>query len=499
MRRPITASMLYNLSQCPHRLFLDVHGDPAGRDPESGFLRLLWEKGTEYEKSVIEGLHMPFTDLSASPPEVREQLTRSAMQKGEGLIYGGRIRHDDLLGEPDLLLKKEHGYVAGDIKSGSALKEGALESEGHRPKRHYAIQLSLYTDILEGLGCSAGRHPFIWDVHGRKVPYNLDMPSGSNSGLTLWQLYKKSLELARRIVSLEERTHPAYSSSTCKLCGWNSLCRETLRRTDDLTLIPELGRARRDAMHPWIKTVSEFAQSDLAEFMRGRKTVFAGINPASLKKFHVRARLMADPKARPIIKKAPHLPDCSRELFFDIETDPMRDICYLHGFYERTGRDNATARYRAFLARTPDGPGEREAFAEAFAYALSSRPCALYFYSKYEQSWWKRLQKRYPDIATEQQIRDMFNPRSAIDLYYCVVVPCTEWPTMDHSVKTLAKYLGFAWRDESPSGADSIEWYHRWVETGDETVKRRILEYNEDDCIATKVVLDAIRELCGGK
>jgi len=495
MTPPITASMLYNLIQCPHRLFLDVHGDPAGKDPESAFLKLLWEKGTEYERSVVEGLRTPFLDLSALAREDRERLTISAMENSEPLIYGGRIRHGDLLGKPDLLLKKDAGYLAGDIKSGSAMKDQDDQPPGHRPKRHYAIQLSLYTDILEGLGLSAGRHPFIWDVHGRKVPYNLAMPSGSAGAATIWDLYRRHLELARRIVSRNERTSPAYSSSTCKLCHWNSLCRHELKRMDDLTLIPELGRTRREAMFPRVKTVAELAGADLHDFMSGRRTVFPGISPASLKKFQVRARLLSDPCARPLIKKVPHLPDNDKELFFDIETDPMRDICYLHGFLERTGRDDSTLCYRAFLAGTPDEEGERQAFRDALAYVQSSGPCALYFYSRYEPLWYRRLQKRYPDVAAEKQIRDLFNPKSAVDLYYSVVVPCTEWPTSDHSIKTLAAYLGFAWRDETPSGADSIEWYHRWVETQDDAVRIRILEYNEDDCMATRVVLDGIRTL----
>jgi hypothetical protein len=71
----------------------------------------------------------------------------------------------------------------------------------------------------------------------------------------------------------------------------------------------------------------------------------------------------------------------------------------------------------------------------------------------------------------------------------------TEWPTRDYSIKTLASYLGFKWRDTHPSGAASIEWYHRWVESKDPAVRRRILEYNEDDCVATRVLLDGIRKL----
>jgi predicted RecB family nuclease len=85
----------------------------------------------------------------------------------------------------------------------------------------------------------------------------------------------------------------------------------------------------------------------------------------------------------------------------------------------------------------------------------------------------------------------------SIDLYNDVVMPATEWPTNDHSIKTLAKYLGFEWRDQNPSGAASIEWYGRWIDTKDQTTKQRILDYNEDDCRTTRVLVDGIRDLGG--
>lgn len=34
-----------------------------------------------------------------------------------------------------------------------------------------------------------------------------------------------------------------------------------------------------------------------------------------------------------------------------------------------------------------------------------------------------------------------------------------------------------------------IEWYHRWVELGDPEIRRRILDYNEDECVATRILL----------
>jgi hypothetical protein len=40
---PITASILYDLVRCPHRVALDAFGDPALRDALNPFVRLLWE------------------------------------------------------------------------------------------------------------------------------------------------------------------------------------------------------------------------------------------------------------------------------------------------------------------------------------------------------------------------------------------------------------------------------------------------------------------------
>lgn len=45
------------------------------------------------------------------------------------------------------------------------------------------------------------------------------------------------------------------------------------------------------------------------------------------------------------------------ELFFDIETEPLRDICYLHVFLERRNRDTHAERYIAFFS---DQPNEQE-------------------------------------------------------------------------------------------------------------------------------------------
>jgi len=61
---PITASMLYDLVGCSHRVAMDLFADPADRDKVSPFVQLLWERGTMYEEQVVADIGEPFVDLS---------------------------------------------------------------------------------------------------------------------------------------------------------------------------------------------------------------------------------------------------------------------------------------------------------------------------------------------------------------------------------------------------------------------------------------------------
>ncbi len=63
----------------------------------------------------------------------------------------------------------------------------------------------------------------------------------------------------------------------------------------------------------------------------------------------------------------------------------------------------------------------------------------------------------------------------------------TEGPT---GLKVLATMAGFRWRDPSPSGEASMAWFEVARGEGDEAgrARQRLLEYNEDDCRATRAL-----------
>jgi predicted RecB family nuclease len=482
----ITASQLYDLINCDHRYWRDINDDPATREEVNPFVRLLWEKGTLYEAEVITKLKLDFIDLRQIPHALREEETLRAMKESKPLIYGGRISHGDLLGEPDLLRFQKGQYIAGDIKSGSGL-EG--DDDDGKPKKTYAVQLALYTDILEKLGFGGDRLPFIWDIHGREITYDLNEPQGVRNPKTWWSEYQDTIALARSIADNNVSTEAAYSA-VCKLCHWYTSCKDQLIKMDDITLLPDIGRSRKKSLQPYFGNCEELATRDLTEFLDGR-TKIKSIGPDSLRLFQERAKLRKS-GGKPYFKNPVSLPTAPIELFYDIEVDTMRGLCYLHGVYER--KSEGASSFHAFMVSDASDEEEERIFKEMIEF-LASRPNrVLYFYSSYEKTWWKNLQQKYPHLLTTEAVDNVFNEEQSVDLLYDVAKQMI-WPTVDHSLKTLAKHLGFNWRDNNPSGAASVEWFDRWIKSRDAVEKQRIIDYNEDDCRALQVLLDGVRSI----
>jgi uncharacterized protein len=491
----ITASQLYDYVACPQRVSLDQYGDPARRDEISPFVRLLWERGTSHEAKVVGELSpASFVSLRDLAPASREEFTLKAMGERVPLIYGGRISADDLLGEPDLLVRTDAGYLPADIKSGRGEEGDSDEGDG-KPKPHYAVQIALYADILGRLGLGVGRVGEIWDVHGEHVRYELDSPRHSRTDETWWAFYQTVLGAVRGVNDGTVVTRGALAS-TCKLCHWHSHCREELASAFDLSLIPSLGRSARDALSTHFVDLNQFAASDPESLIDGKKTAVAGVGAERLRLFHSRAKLLCEAAdAKPYLRSAVDLPMTPAEVFFDIEADPMNDIVYLHGFVERHRDLPAETSYTAFFAEACDPEAERHAFEQSIGWLRERENAAVYYFSKYERTMYRKLCQRHPGVIDAEAVEALFTHPRSVDLYFDVVFRATEWPTYDHSIKTLAKYLGFQWRDTDPSGASSIEWYHRWLETGDLGLRQRIIDYNEDDCLATAVLLDGVRSL----
>ena len=150
-RRRITASMLYDLVVCPHRVTMDLRRGSRGPRPDSSLRRAALGAG---QRVRGDGDRPDRARRSSIFPRTRadekERRTAEAMDAGAPLIHAGRV-----LGRRsgwacrDLLRREPCGYVPGDIKSGAG-EEGPEDDS--KLEAHYAVQLALYVDILERAG-----------------------------------------------------------------------------------------------------------------------------------------------------------------------------------------------------------------------------------------------------------------------------------------------------------------------------------------------------------
>jgi uncharacterized protein len=486
-----TATQLYSYTQCPHRVWRDIHGPKQEKSPETNpFVELLWRKGILHEEKVIRRIG-DILDLSEGSHDERFKKTTEAMKAKTPLIYQGLLKHKTLLGIPDLLkLQPDNTYIPVDIKSGMAI-EGVDEEKGKegKYKKHYALQLCLYAELLINLGFAHERKGIIIDAHKNEVTYDLTE--------TWWELYEQTKQEIELLTTNKIRNKPAMAG-VCKLCPWYDSCKKWCDDNQDLTGIFYLGRSNRDTINDdlSIDKIDELLDMDIESILKEKKKdkrFLPGLAETSLNKILRRAIILQKTK-EPVAYEPIVFPKTSYELFFDIEDDPTQEFVYMHGVCER---HNGKTRYIHFTATELSDTAEKKAWADFWKYiaSLPKDDFSVYYYSPHEKTTYTKLQKQYPDVISIEEVENFFNDPNVIDLYNAIVLKHTDWPLGSYSLKAIATYLGFKWRDESPSGALSIEWFNKYIETKDEETLKRILEYNEDDCKATMVMKDNLEKL----
>lgn len=497
---PITPSLLYDYLQCPHKVWRDVYGprEEFVQD-ENPFLKLLWERGVQHEEDIIDNFESEFVDCSHGSEEERIAATYRAIDERAEYIYQGILAHGDLFGIPDLLYFDGDEYVPIEIKSGAASEGGDDDSAG-KPKKEYGVQLALYADLLNRKGLNSSRRAMVIDTTGERIEYDLNAPLGVRTPETMWELYQRIRGEVTALLENATRNDPAMCGA-CKMCGWGASCKKWAAENDDLTQLFYVGRTVRDTIRRDLDSsrIDDLISQDIGSLVDQKKTdksFLKGIGESTLTKMALRARLMKD-NAQPVIHENFDFPTVSTELFFDIESDPTQDFVYLHGFWVR---DSNGERFVEFTARAITPEDERRVWAESIEFIRSFDPekVAVYYYSAYEKSSYRRLRKKFPDVISEEHLEEMFGHPNFIDLY-SIVTKMTDWPLGSYGIKAIAQYLEFKWRDETPSGALSIQWYNEFLNTEDEALLKRILEYNEDDCKATMVVKDyLLNRMTGG-
>jgi uncharacterized protein len=138
--------------------------------------------------------------------------------------------------------------------------------------------------------------------------------------------------------------------------------------------------------------------------------------------------------------------------------------------------------FRAFVADRPDDEGKMWGGFLEYLKAFSSDP-VVYHYAPFENTHLRKLADRH-GIDPESERRLFPN---LVDLHQ-VLKDSVVLPLYSYGLKPIAKWMGFKWRETAADAAMSMLWFDLWLGTGNREYLDKSVEYNEDDCRATKVV-----------
>jgi predicted RecB family nuclease len=268
----------------------------------------------------------------------------------------------------------------------------------------------------------------------------------------------------------------------CHICEFVSSCRVKAIEKDDLSLLAGIPSKEIETQNKkGIFTVTQYSYT-----FRPRKK-FRKVYPYNLKALALREK-------KTHLYGTPALPAAGVQIYLDVEGDPDRDFYYLIG---AVIVENGIEKRHSFWA---DNEVEEGAACLAFVNCIRSygdyKP---YHYGSYETKFQQKV-KSYahdPDdvLIIEKMIANAVNVLS-------IVYKHVFFPTYSNGLKDIGTYLGFKWTSEDASGINSLVWRAQFEETKDDNLKRRLIEYNLDDCLALKRVVQfvgqIIKDVVGG-
>lgn len=500
----INAELLLQYQKCKRRPFLNVRGDKIEQDAPSDLLLKLYQDKYVHKKKVLEKLDYHSPRFPKGESKIGEAATLELMQQGVECIYRGLLTtgYEDshtLLARPDLLIRQEGNSIFGDWMYVPARVE-----LGKRPKQEYQVIAAFYAFVLAAVQQIEPQSAWLM-LRGKETKYNVD--------LIKWiPRMQEILDECIQTLHLPTAPEVFISRQKCSLCNWYSSCHQTARKQKHLSLVPGVTPGRYNHLKTLdITTLESLAQTSPSELedLPGFGSEVA-INLVLQAKSLVKNSPLLLPEAliEPIIhQELLTLPHTSHttieypttveidpviyetitysapiELYFDIEAQPDLNLNYLLGVLV-VNRENNTEQFYSFLA---EKSSEEELIWQQFLELVWQYPDApIYHFCVYEFDTVQRLAKLYRTPSKRVlPVLDRF-----VDIYEQLTQTLV-LPLESYALKSIARWLGFEWRNKEASGAKCIYWYDKWLKSGDRTLLEVIKRYNEDDCRATYSVKD---------
>lgn len=456
----INEKSFYKYIKCPSWLLDEIE---YPEDGHGDFVDLLQDEGLLPEQAENLMHHKDVKSIDLDDADEAFEETVKAMSEGHQTIRGGILIDGHYSAQPDILERVEgksdfgnYYYVACDYKRSDRLKD------------EYKYQGVFYAKMLGKLQGVKPMQGYV--IHG----------SGKISTYLIHD-FEADFELLLEEIEdfLDLGDHDVFLTSQCKQSPYFHKCHQRAREGRHLSLINRIWRSEVDGLQSaGIKNID-----DLAEAKPEALKKIPGITLDRL--YFLQQQAISYVEEKIITLPGIDLGPSDKGLYIDIETDPLRNNHYLFGVLIV---ENGEVEFKSFFADTPEK--EEENWNNFVSFLDNFEEWPIFHYGWHEVNVFRSLTEKY---GAPPVVRELFE-EYMIDLI-ARLRNHVIFPSPFYSLKDIAKHLGFSWRTEEASGLKSIGWYDEWLKTTDGEIKKKIVEYNEDDVRATYFVRSKIESL----
>ena len=452
---------LKSFIRCKRKAWLDSKGDKSFQ---------IWSPHTAI-KTINQ--YEIFKELSKS--DLYSGL--KACEKGSQGVIGLKIKGDliqNINAEvyPQLLVK-----TIGKSKWGNYKYIPAVYKLGHRTTREHLFDLAICSILLE-------------TFQGSKIDRGLVISNFANN-INIEEIYlnrklrKKVLNLFLSLNEALEGLIPEITEDRkkCAICSWQNFCDKEAKDNGYLTDIDGIG----SKTSLLLKSNGIYDSQQLASYNK----IELGMKLSKFKdqKYEKASKFIKQSKSyisgNPIsILKGNDLSNFSLKkdsgfFVFDIESNPDEKHDFLYGFLEINNlfekiKDDF---YEPLLNIKKTN---KECYEKIIEKLFSKKHWPVLHYGETEKIAIIFLAKKLNCSSREIECLKL----RFIDLHTLVR---KSWvlPIKNYSLKKVANWMGFRWKQKNVSGSKALYWWIQYQITNEDLFLKKIIQYNKDDCLAT--------------
>jgi uncharacterized protein len=462
----LTPQSLATASDCPRRLWLH-HFLPGAGAPPGEHILMLRERADAHERAIaarFENREGPLWRREGSFADAAAETLRLLRETRRPLYQPAFLSADGRRSAvPDLVYWDDDVLVVLDVRL-------ALRPE---TRSDFALQLAHHRALIrETAGIEPGRFEIV-NGYGETVVVE---PAAEG-------VYAAALRTAGQALAATAEPDTLLAHSACRSCAYYAHCWDRAQAQRRIEVLPEVQSAHVAAWHAaGVRTLDQLAAADPARTP-------ARVPPAMAKRAIVAAAAWRDNRA--VWLNALELPGYP-VVWFDLEGDSRGEDAeipiYLWGFAldDGAGEARSEAIFAAFDAEGDHAAWER--FVARATEILDRHPGIRWaHWDHYEPLWVRRYADRFgaPAGFLDRMNAACFDLKRVLDR-------CVRLPLRSYSIKHVARWMGFAWRNPDSGSEWSTARFHRARQSEDATDREALLrelgEYNEDDLLAMRAI-----------